>query len=196
MIDNAFAHLGGQVLDARLFALNASALRAARRAAADPDLPSRIRFPEEGQAANYAKLAVDGIEVLSRVGFFLFRPTSIADALSYKPTPIEPPDNELVRRFLLLGREFSRHNSGTPVAMLGLRVSDREVVNRLNDNDFEAIQGTAALCFEPRFVPILGETTTESGWKMQELVNELITDLARDRLRVLKARPVKTLERA
>ena len=197
-IENAIAKHGGQDLLPRVRALNASALRAARRAALDPNLPSRIRFIEESQANNYAKKSDGQIAKLADIGIFLFRPTLISEALSYVAAPSEPPDNELVRLFLQCARNLSRHNLGSPVAMLGLRIDDQAVIKKLTDSDLEKLQRNAALCFEPRISPVEGQSCTDKGWERPDLLREVICDLARARLRTRQTRPVSgsTLERA
>jgi|SRR5579862_1527961 len=195
-IENAFMRIGGQDLRQRFRTLNVCVLNAARRAAADRALPTRIRFPEEIPASIYAKLTDIQIGKVSEVGVFLFRPSLVRDAFSHKPHPSDPPDNELVRLFLLLARDLSRHNVGTASALIGTELDDRDLLKRLTDLDFEVVQTNLALTFEPRFVPPVGGDAEVAAWKSRDLLDDMLNDMRRLRTTVRASIPAKELERA
>ncbi len=194
IVSNELEMIGEQSLAGRLKVLNALALHAARRTAAAPEKPSRIRLRDEQRAA-YGRLSDGLIDLLAPMNFFLFRPTLIADALSYRGAPQARVDSEIVRRFLAILRDLSAHSPGTPLCILRLRADDRERARKLTDDDFERLQDNLSLCFHPRFEPA-AELCSPVGWNKAALHGEVSRDLMQASLEASRQAPrAASLER-
>ncbi len=177
--DISLERAGGQLLIQRLTALNAVALAAARRVALNPNCAARIRLSAH-ILASYRDLSEMEIRHFASQPIFLFRPSSIAEALSQPEASSPPPDSELVRRFVMVLRDLAQHAIASPAVILGLEPSDTEKSRRLTDDDVEALQRSNGLIFSPRIAPTAQlRSSTVDGWDQEQFLSELLRDLGR-----------------
>lgn len=177
--DISLERAGGQLLIDRLTALNACALGAARRMALNPNGAARIRLAPES-LSSYRDLSEMEIAHFASQPIFLFRPSSLAEALSQPQASSPPPDGELVRRFAMVLRDLARHAIASPAVILGLEPSDIQKSRRLTDDDIEALQRSQGLTFSPRIAPTAQlRSSTADGWDQDQFLSELLRDLGR-----------------
>lgn len=189
----ALERVGGQELVKRLTKLNACGLAVARRLALNPGSASRLRIASSSHAS-YRDLSDMEIEHIASQPVFLFRPSSLTEALSQPSPSASVPDGELLRRFLLLLRDLSAHGVVFPVVVLGLDPSDVERARRFTDDDFESLNGGQGLTFEPRLEPVYRlRSTTEDGWDQELFLAELLKDLNRQLVKSRKSTPKSRL---
>lgn len=177
--DISLERAGGQLLIQRLTVLNAYALAAARRVALNPNCAARIRLSTH-VLSSYRDLSEMEIRHFASQPIFLFRPSSLAEALSQPEASGPPPDSELVRRFAMVLRDLAQHAIASPAVILGLEPTDIEKSRRLTDDDIEALQRSNGLVFSPRIAPTAQlRSSSVDGWDQEQFLSELLRDLGR-----------------
>jgi hypothetical protein len=179
---------GGQDLMARLAALNTCALAGARRLSLNPGSLGRIRL-EPASHASYRSLSDMEIAHYAAQPVFLFRPSSLVEAFAMPAASSPPPDDELVRRFLILARELALHAPAAPTVLLALDPADTYRARKLTDDEFEALQRNAGLTFEPRIEPVHQlRSMSADGWDPDRFMAQLARDLDCQLRRARKSR--------